>query len=520
MSATNSSAPPLSTELRRELRSFRKTLERFAPEPDISRFGTITRLGDGVVTVAGLERVRQNELLVIEGGGTAFVVRADTDQAGCVLVHEGEALEAGRRVWRSGAVVRTPVGEAVLGRVLDPLGRPLDGGGEVEAEGLEPIERPAPAIVERDFVRRPLHTGLLVVDAMLPLGRGQRELVLGDRKTGKTSLAVDAILAQKRSDVISIYAAIGQKTTTVGQVVEAVRRHGPLERTIFVVGAAETLPGLQWLVPYAACTIGEWFRDRGRDVLIVYDDLTRHADVHRQLALLLRLPPGREAFPGDVFYLHSRLLERSAQLSPEAGGGSLSALPIAETAAGNIAAYIPTNLISITDGQIYLEPRLFHAGQKPAVDVGLSVSRVGGRAQPPVLRELAARLRLEYARFLEVEHFARFGGITDPHTLAVLRHGRRIRFLLSQPRLRPYSLEEEVVLLIALNGGRLDPIPEDRLAGARLRLLEQVAPRAASLAPALAEGRLDEAGHRALLTAVDEALRGLVPETPEATGGE
>ncbi|GBD41155.1 ATP synthase subunit alpha [bacterium HR39] len=407
------------------------------------------------------------------------------------------------------------MGEGLLGRVVDPLGRPLDGGGAIEAAAHWPVERPAPPIVARDFVERPLHTGLLVVDAMLPIGRGQRELILGDRKTGKTSLAVDAIVAQKQSDVICIYAAIGQKTTTVKQVVEAIRRYGPMERTVFVVGEAETLPGLQWLVPYAACTVGEWFRDHGRDVLVVYDDLTRHADVHRELALLLRLPAGREAFPGDVFYLHSRLLERAARLAPEAGGGSLSALPIAETAAGNIAAYIPTNLISITDGQIYLEPRLFHAGQKPAVDVGLSVSRVGGRAQPPVLRRLAARLRLEYARFLEVEQFARFGGITDPHTLAVLRRGRRIRFLLSQPRHRPYTLDEEVVLLLALDEGRLDPVPEEHLPEARTRLLEAVAPRARELAPSLGEGRLDDAGYRALLAAVDEALRGLA----EGAGG-
>lgn len=477
--------------------------------PRLARFGRIVSVGDGVMEVEGLEGTRQDELLEIEGGGTAFVVRADRGRAGCVLVHEGARVESGLRVRRTGEVLRTPVGEALLGRVVDPLGRPLDGGPPPEAAEHRPVERSAPPIVARDFVRQPLHTGILVIDAMLPIGRGQRQLILGDRKTGKTAIAVDAIIAQKQSDVVCIYAAIGQKTTTLAQVVEAVRRFGPIERTVFVVGAAETLPGLQWLVPYAACAIGEWFRDRGGDVLVVYDDLTRHADVHRELALLLRLPPGREAFPGDVFYLHSRLFERAAKLAPDAGGGSLSALPIAETAAGNIAAYIPTNLVSITDGQIYLEPRLFAAGQKPAVDVGLSVSRVGGKAQPPVLRELAGRLCLEYARFVEVEHFARFGGITDPATLAVLRRGRRIRFLLSQPRFRPYSLEEEVVLLLALDGGRLDRVPEDRLPEARTRLLEQVAQRAGGLAPSLAEGRLEDSGRRALLEAVDGALSDL-----------
>jgi len=334
-----------------ELRRVREALANFAPVPRLARFGRIVSVGDGVMEVEGLEGTRQDELLEIEGGGTAFVVRADRGRAGCVLVHEGARVESGLRVRRTGEVVRTPVGEALLGRVVDPLGRPLDGGPPPEAAEHRPVERSAPPIVARDFVRQPLHTGILVIDAMLPIGRGQRQLILGDRKTGKTAIAVDAIIAQKQSDVVCIYAAIGQKTTTVAQVVEAVRRFGPIERTVFVVGAAETLPGLQWLVPYAACAIGEWFRDRGGDVLVVYDDLTRHADVHRELALLLRLPPGREAFPGDVFYLHSRLLERAAKLAPDAGGGSLSALPIAETAAGNIAAYIPTNLVSITDGQ-------------------------------------------------------------------------------------------------------------------------------------------------------------------------
>jgi F-type H+-transporting ATPase subunit alpha len=411
-----------------------------------------------------------------------------------------------------GHAPRVPVGPALLGRILDATGRPLDDGPPVRAERWDPIERPAPAIVDRDLVAQPLATGITVIDAMIPLGRGQRQLVIGDRKTGKTAVALDTMLNQRRSDVICVYAGIGQKGSSVRQVVDAVRAHGVPERTVFVIARADDPPGAQWLAPYAACTIAEHFRDRGQHALLVLDNLTEHAVVYRELALLLRLPPGREAYPGDIFYLHARLLERAAKLSPELGGGSLSALPIAETQAGNLSAYIPTNLISITDGQIYLEPRLFYEGQKPAVNVGLSVSRVGGRTQPKALRQLAERLRLDYAQFLELEAFARFGSLVDERTRRALERGRRIRAILRQPQMAPLGLGEEVALLLAVSQGRLDPVPEAELEALLPRLLATLASMAPHL---LAEidrsGELVDATRAGLLAAIDAGLAGLRP---------
>jgi proton translocating ATP synthase F1 alpha subunit len=353
---------------------------------------------------------------------------------------------------------------------VDPLGNPLDGGDPPKAEGFDPVEQAAPWIVDRALVTRPLPTGLLVIDAMIPLGRGQRELIIGDRRTGKTSIAVDAIINQRSTDIICIYAAIGQKGSSINQVVQAVREYVAPERCVFVVGEADAAPGLQWLTPYAACTMAEHFMAKGRDVLLVIDDLTKHAAVYRQLSLLLRRPPGREAYPGDIFYIHSRLLERAAKLSPERGGGSITALPIAETQAGNISAYIPTNLISITDGQIYLDPRLFYEDQKPAVDIGKSVSRVGGKTQAHALKSLAESLRLEYAQFLELEVFTRFGTMVDERTRKVIEHGRRIRAVLQQRQFSPLSLGEEVALLFALGEGVLDGIALDRIGLFRRRL--------------------------------------------------
>jgi proton translocating ATP synthase F1 alpha subunit len=325
-------------------------------------------------------------------------------------------------------------------------------------------------IVDRALVTRPLATGVLVVDAMIPLGRGQRELIVGDRGTGKTAIAVDTIINQRSSDVICVYAAVGQKASSIAQVIESVRRYGAPERCLFVIGEADSAPGLQWLTPYSACAMAEYFVSRGRDALLVIDDLTKHAAVHRQVSLLLRRPPGREAYPGDIFYIHSRLLERAAKLAPELGGGSLTALPIAETQAGNISAYIPTNLISITDGQIYLDPRLFHEDQKPAVDVGKSVSRVGGKTQAAALKTLSESLRLEYAQFLELEMFTRFGGMLEERTLKVIEHGRRIRGVLSQPQFAPLPLGEQVALLLALSEGLLDDVSLDQVRMFRAKL--------------------------------------------------
>jgi F-type H+-transporting ATPase subunit alpha len=453
----------LADDLQVWLGQSRRRIATVALAPRLEHIGRVAQLGDGVATVIGLPETRLDELLVFEGGVRGLALDLGEAAMGVVLLGDTGAIAAGSIVRGTGEVARVPVGEALLGRVVDALGLPLDGGEPVAAETLAPVEQPAPAIVDRALVTRPLATGLLVVDAMIPLGRGQRELIIGDRGTGKTAIAVDAIINQRSSDVICVYAAIGQKASSVAQVIEAVRRDGAPERCLFVVGEADAAPGLQWLTPYSACTMAEHFMARGRDVLLVLDDLTKHAAAYRQISLLLRRPPGREAYPGDIFYIHSRLLERAAKLAPERGGGSLTALPIAETQAGNISAYIPTNLISITDGQIYLDPRLFYEDQKPAVDVGKSVSRVGGKTQAPVLKPLSESLRLEYAQFLELEVFTRFGTMVDERTRKIIEHGRRIRAVLRQPQFAPLALGEQVALLVAVSQGVLDDVPLDRV---------------------------------------------------------
>jgi len=412
----------------------------------------------------------------------------------------------------------------MLGRVVDALGRPLDDGPPPRAERSDPIERPAPAIVDRDLVSRPLHTGILAVDAMIPLGRGQRELVIGDRSTGKTAVAVDAVVAQRDSDVVCVYAAIGQKGSAIRGVIDAVTQYGAPERCVFVAATADGPPGIQWLAPYAACTIAEFFRDRGQDSLLVIDDLTKHAAIHRQIALLLRHPPGREAYPGDIFYAHSRLLERAAQLDEALGGGSLTALPIAETQAGNITAYIPTNLISITDGQIYLEPRLFQEGQKPAVNIGASISRVGGASQTPAMKRLAEHLRLDYAQFLELEVFTRFGAMTDPRTLRAIEHGKRIRAILTQPQYAPIPLAQEVAVLLALSERLLDPLPLEKVPDFRRALGDWLDEHCGAHMHALEKtGELADDAREAILAALRELLQTIAPEAArpaEAEGAE
>lgn len=457
-----------------ELKDWRKQAgERIAGaslEPLLESIGRVMHVGDGIATVSGLPDVRLDELLLFEGGARGMAVDLGADAIGCILLGN-EPVAAGSLVRGTGDVARVPVGEALLGRIVNGLGEPLDDRGPVPARTALPLERPTPSIIDRALVTEPLATGVLVVDAMVPIGRGQRELIIGDRRTGKTSLALDAVINQRSSNVICLYAAIGQKTSTIAHVLESVRRFGAPDRCIFVIGEAESLPGMQWVTPYAACTMAEYFMEQGRDVLLVLDDLTKHAAVYRQLSLLLRRPPGREAYPGDIFYIHSRLLERAAKLSPERGGGSITALPIAETQAGNISAYIPTNLISITDGQIYLDARLFEEDQKPAVDVGRSVSRVGGKAQPPALAALAESLRLEYAQFLELELFTRFGTMVDERTRGTIEHGRRIRAVLDQEQLAPLSLTEEIALLYALSERLLERLELERIEEFRKHLL-------------------------------------------------
>lgn len=502
---------PLRDQLAAWLPSARRRLRDLEVRPSVQHIGLVERVGDGVATISGLPLTRLDEMLLFEDGTPGLAVHVGESTVNCVLLGSGEGIVAGSRVHGTAEVFRVPVGEGLLGRVLDSTGQPLDDGPPIKAERHDPVDRPAPAIVDRDPVTRPLMTGLTVIDSMIPLGRGQRELIIGDRKTGKTAIAVDAIINQRASDLICIYAAVGQKTSAVSQVIEAVREYGAPERCIFVVGGADAPPGAQWITPYSACTMAEYFRDKGRDVLLVIDDLTHHAIIYRQLSLLLRRPPGREAYPGDVFYIHARLLERAANLSSDLGG-SITALPIAETQAGNLTAYIPTNLISITDGQIYLEPKLFYEGQKPAVNVGMSVSRVGGQTQAPAIKRLAERLKLDYAQFLELEVFTRFGTMVDERTKARIEHGRRIRAILAQPEYRPLSVAEQVGLLLAVGERKLDDLPLDRVerfkAGLRDRLHESC-PRACVHVDET--GDISEPEQSDFLAAIDALLTELAP---------
>jgi F-type H+-transporting ATPase subunit alpha len=405
--------------------------------------------------------------------GIAFNV--DEDEIGVVLLGEYSHLQAGDEVRRTGRVMDVAVGDGLLGRVIDPLGRPLDGQGLVDASGRLPIERPAAAIMDRAPVTEPLQTGLKVVDALIPIGRGQRELILGDRQTGKTAIALDTILNQRGEDVVCVYCAIGQRAAAVAKAVAILREKGAMEYTVVVVTEGNDPPGLAYIAPYAATSIAESFMEKGRDVLIVYDDLTQHARAYRELSLLLRRPPGREAFPGDIFYIHSRLLERSTHLHQDRGGGSLTALPIIETEAQNMSAYIPTNLISITDGQIYLSPSLFALGVLPAVDVGKSVSRVGGKAQRAAYRAVAGDLKLAYAQFEELETFARFGARLDEDTRGIIEHGRRIRACLKQPEFAPVPVPAQITVLLALTADLFDAVPLDQMTNAENAVLAAAA---------------------------------------------
>jgi F-type H+-transporting ATPase subunit alpha len=478
-------------------------------EPHLEHVGVVEQIGDGVASISGLPGTRLDELLRFEDGTLGLAFRVSETDVGCILLGSGEGIAAGSRIRGTGEVIQVPVGDGLLGRIVDPTGTPLDDGPPLAPVRHDPIQRPAPSIVDRALVTQPLMTGITVVDSMIPLGRGQRELIIGDRKTGKTAIAIDTIINQKSSGVICVYAAVGQKTSAVNHVVSAIREYGAMDNCIFVVGAAEAPPGAQWITPYTACTMAEYFRDQGKDVLLVIDDLSKHAVMYRQLSLLLRNPPGREAYPGDVFYIHARLLERAAKLSDDLGGGSLTVLPIAETQAGNLSAYIPTNLISITDGQIYLKPKLFYEGQKPAVNVGLSVSRVGGKTQAPAMKQVAEKLRLEYAQFLELEVFMRFGAMVDDRTRKRIEHGRRIRAILCQSEFQPLTLAEQAALLLAVGEGRLDDAPPDAVERFKTGFgswLARHSPRA--VARIEATGELAEEDRKDVLAAVDAFLAG------------
>ncbi|MBC7726713.1 MAG: F0F1 ATP synthase subunit alpha [Microbacteriaceae bacterium] len=467
--------------------------------PRAEQIGRVEEIADGIAFVSGLPGVRLDELLRFEKGQFGFAQVLERERIGCVLLDAVDAIEAGDAVRGSGDVVRVPVGPGLLGRVVDALGRPLDGKGPIASDTMEPIERPAPAIIDRDLVTQPVQTGLVVVDALFALGRGQRELIVGDRATGKTGIAIDTILNQKHSDIICVYIAVGQKSSAVRRAIDTVQKLGAPERCIFVVASSASSAGLQWIAPFAGFTMAEYFRDRGQHALVVIDDLSKHAASHREIALLTRQSPGREAYPGDVFYVHARLLERAARLSAEKGGGTLTALPIAETDAGNLSAFIPTNLISITDGQIVLSAKLFHEGQKPAVDVGTSVSRVGGKTQARALRSAADTLRLDYAQFLELEMFTRFGGMPDGRVRDQLARGARIRAMLNQPQHAPMRLAEEVALVQAVQAGLLDALPLAALPRFRNGLGQAIDSGAADAVRAVeATGQLDETQRTAL----------------------
>ncbi len=449
-----------------------KAREQFKPALYLREVGTITNVSTGIAKVSGLPGVGFDELVSFPGGAFGIAFNVDEDEIGVVLLGDYWDLHAGDQVERTGRVMDVAVGEALLGRIIDPLGRPLDGKEALGDCNRLPIERPAAAIMERAPVTVPLQTGLKVIDAMIPIGRGQRELILGDRQTGKTAIAIDTILNQKGKNVICVYCAVGQRASAVAKTVAVLREKGAIDYTVVVVTEGNDPPGLTYIAPYAATTIAEYFMEAGRDVLIVYDDLTQHARAYRELSLLLRRPPGREAFPGDIFYIHSRLLERATHLSKERGNGSLTALPIIETEAQDISAYIPTNLISITDGQIYLSPSLFELGVLPAVDVGKSVSRVGGKAQRATYRAVAGDLKLAYAQFEELETFARFGARLDQNTSAVIEHGRRIRACLKQQEFAPVAVPAQILILLALSEKLFDEVPLDRMKDAELAVQE------------------------------------------------
>jgi len=484
--------------------------EALQPALHLRETGTVLRVGAGIAGVSGLPGVTSEELVRFAGGVLGVAVNLERDEVGVMLLGESESLAAGSKVTALGREVDVPVGEAFLGRVVDATGRALDQGRPVHASKRLPAERAAPAIIERAAVRVPLETGIKAVDALIPIGRGQRELIIGDRQTGKTSVAVDTIINQRDRDVVCVYCAIGQRGSAVARVVETLRRHGALDYTIVVVASDADAAGMRFISPYAATSMAEYFMEKGRDVLIVFDDLTRHARAYRELSLLLRRPPGREAYPGDIFYIHSRLLERATHLGAARGGGSLTALPIIETQAQDISAYIPTNLISITDGQIYLSPRLFHKGLLPAIDVGRSVSRVGGATQFPAFRRVAGDLRLAYAQFEELETFSRLATRLDDSTRAAIERGRRVREVLKQSEHHPLPAGEQVAVLRAVTAGLFDALPLSQLGRAEAAVQQRVRAELDDVCRDIDAGaELDQSQWEKLLACADAAVREL-----------
>jgi F-type H+-transporting ATPase subunit alpha len=459
----------MTTEGRDIVSVIKEQIEHFGAAVTMVDVGTVIEVGDGVARIHGLRGAKYNELVEFPNGIMGLALNLEEDNVAAIILGDHSNIKEGDEVRCTGRVAEVPVGNELIGRVVDPIGNPLDGLGPIKATRTRPVERVAPNVVMRQPVRMPVHTGIKIVDSLIPIGRGQRELIIGDRSIGKSAIAIDTIISQKGGDLTCIYVAIGQKTSKVAQVIDVFEKYGAMEHTIVVAANASDPAPLQYLAPYAGCAIGEEFMEQGKDVLIVYDDLSKHAWAYRQISLILRRPPGREAYPGDVFYLHSRLLERAAKLAPEHGGGSLTALPIIEVQAGDLAAYIPTNVISITDGQIYLETDLFNTGIRPPLNAGLSVSRVGGNAQTKAMRQVAGKLRLDMAQFRELATFAQFGTADlDKVTRAQLDRGQRTTEILKQPQYTPMPLEKEVTILYAVTNGYLDDVPLERIAAFEL----------------------------------------------------
>jgi len=486
-----------------------RALDRRA-ELVLDEIGRVTEVGEGFVLVDGLPNVQADELVRFPDGRQGLAFDLDRNRVGVILMDTNKGIEAGGRVRRTHRVMDVPVGDALLGRVVDAAGRPRDDKGPIREARRLPIERPAAGVLERDPVQTPLQTGIKVIDALIPIGRGQRELIVGDRQTGKTAIAVDTIINQRDHDVVCIYCAVGQRSSAIARVIDELRQREAMDYCTVVASSGDDPAGLRFAAPYAATSMGEHFMQEGRDVLVVYDDLTRHARAYRELSLLLRRPPGREAYPGDIFYIHSRLLERSTHLSDDLGGGSLTALPIIETEAQNVSAYIPTNLISITDGQVYLSPRLFRQGVLPAVDVGRSVSRVGGKAQLPAYRAVAGDLRLAYSQFEELERFSRYGTRIDDETRRNLEHGRRIREILKQGQTAALTVAEQIAVLLAASEGLLDELPTPQIADAETAIMRAVGEQLEEVAGRIESGEeLSDEDRRAVKETAKEALASL-----------
>ena len=465
----------------------KKQLQDFQKEAEIHEVGTVLQIGDGIARVYGMDEVMAGELVEFPHGVIGMVQNLEEDNVGVILFGDDSMIKEGDQVKRLKEIAKVPTGDALLGRVINPIGVPLDGKGDIETEHYVPVERKATGVVTRQPVVEPLATGIKAIDSMIPIGRGQRELIIGDRQTGKTAIALDTIINQKGKDVVCIYVAIGQKSSTVAKVVRTLEEFGAMEYTIIVAASASEPAPLQFIAPYSGAAIGEFFRDNSRHALVVYDDLTKHAWAYRQISLLLRRPPGREAYPGDVFYLHSRLLERAAKLNDELGGGSLTALPIIETQDGDVSAYIPTNVISITDGQIYLETNLFYSGVRPAINVGLSVSRVGGNAQIKAMKQVAGRLRLDLAQFRELEAFSKFGSDLDASTQQQLRRGVRLVEILKQGQYMPMPFEKQVVVIFAATNGFLDELPIEYIDRVQNEFIDNLEMKYKDFLPKLAE---------------------------------